>query len=124
LTASIKINLGVLSAKSILTIVFSGAVCVKIAIKNGRSLPTTICAALKIGVTMNKLDTFNKDKRKCKKCKDYLDKHDDYIRGSLPLLCKNCDKKWHQFVNIRHKVKDGSEDCLICWVDFLNEQQT
>jgi hypothetical protein len=42
---------------------------------------------------MNNLDTFNKDKFKCKKCKNYYE-----IDPSDPsLLCKGCIKKWRLF---------------------------
>jgi len=38
---------------------------------------------------MNKLDAFNKDKRKCKKCKDYYDEKPNKV------LCDGCHKKWN-----------------------------
>jgi hypothetical protein len=43
---------------------------------------------------MNKLDAFNNDKVKCKKCKNYYE-----IDPSNPcLLCKGCIKKWSEKV--------------------------
>ena len=53
---------------------------------------------LKIGAIMNnKLDTFNKDKIKCEKCKDYYDDCSEVWkvpRSWYPLLCDDCYDKW------------------------------
>ena len=62
---------------------------------------------------MNKLDAFNKDKRKCKKCKDYYEP----IKSSL--LCDSCCEKWSQFV-LDSEIRDVDD----VWDDFINEQQT
>jgi hypothetical protein len=47
---------------------------------------------------MNNLDAFNKDKVKCKKCKDYFDKKEHpgfLIETSIDLpICENCNEKW------------------------------
>jgi hypothetical protein len=43
------------------------------------------------------LDTFNKDKFKCEKCKDYYDFH-EAIGGRL---CADCDIKWEQYFQQR-----------------------
>ena len=53
---------------------------------------------------MNKLDVFNNDKIKCKKCKEYFDKTKAFgvwffpaTAIQQPLLCENCDIKWNQY---------------------------
>jgi hypothetical protein len=61
---------------------------------------------------MNKLDTFNKDKVKCEKCKKYYDKN-KYV------LCSDCLKKWQA-------SPGGKAGFFVpisgAWEDFLNEQ--
>jgi hypothetical protein len=45
---------------------------------------------------MNKLDVFNKDKVKCKKCKEYFDKKTVLIAIALGgVLCDGCYAKWN-----------------------------
>jgi hypothetical protein len=51
---------------------------------------------------MNKLDSFNKDKIKCQKCKKYYDRP-----GSMPgsiLLCMNCRVKWELYQDSRIRL--------------------
>ena len=53
--------------------------------------------SLKIGAKMSKLDTFNKDKVKCEKCKEYYDDCSEtwkVPRSWYPLLCDDCYDKW------------------------------
>jgi hypothetical protein len=56
---------------------------------------------------MNKLDSFNKDKTKCKRCKEYFDKTKAFgvwfspaTAIQQPLLCENCDIKWNQYQQV------------------------
>jgi hypothetical protein len=65
---------------------------------------------LTIGATMNKLDSFNKDKIKCKKCKDYYDE-------SGFRLCGACLEKWLFGANRRR-------DSTITFDDWCNNEQT
>ena len=70
----------------------------------------------------NKLDSFNRDKTKCKKCKKY----GDY---SI-LLCDDCKIKWEQYFEqnwdeyydkfIKVAVEPVANDSF--FKDFLNEQ--
>jgi hypothetical protein len=48
----------------------------------------------------NKLDSFNKDKVKCQKCKEYYDDdfHDEAIGGRI---CADCYVKWTQYFQQR-----------------------
>ena len=46
---------------------------------------------------MNKLDAFNKDKRKCKKCKEYYDYCDVGEHYLIKPICEGCNKKWELF---------------------------
>jgi|694.fasta_scaffold12015_18 anaerobic ribonucleoside-triphosphate reductase len=58
----------------------------------------------------NKLDAFNKDKRKCEKCKEYYDKTENK-------LCVDCNEKWIQFCG---RIV-GRGTLLKVWSEFLNE---
>jgi hypothetical protein len=68
----------------------------------------------------NKLDSFNKDKVKCLKCKEYFDNRRYY-------LCEDCYRKWSDFVNLEaflnwcnnKEIRNYSE-ALEYWCD--NEQ--
>jgi len=66
---------------------------------------------------MNKLDSFNKDKTKCKKCKEYFD-NNSTGEHMWHNLCIDCNKKWVQFCG---RLIGHSEYKKI-WSDFLNEQ--
>ena len=67
----------------------------------------------------NKLDSFNKDKTKCKKCKEYYDKRN---KKSFPMvLCNNCAKKWLKCYNKWTRVA-GELSLEEKWERFLNEQ--
>jgi hypothetical protein len=57
--------------------------------KNGSNISQAAFGPiLTIGATMsNKLDSFNKDKVKCKKCKEYYD-------TNKLLLCNVCFERW------------------------------
>jgi len=81
------------------------------------SVITTICAALKIGVTMNKLDTFNKDKIKCLKCKEYYDKNEHNN------LCLDCSKEWTTLYCDWSVITpaESFEEVDKLWEAFLNE---
>ena len=71
---------------------------------------TTRVQNLKIGVTMNKLDTFNEDKIKCKKCKEYY----DYDSRSIPyykLLCDSCYEKWFNKLRTLTTQRDFENWC-------------
>ena len=41
---------------------------------------------------MNKLDAFNKDKAKCKKCKEYYDENE--FKGWKLTICLSCLTNW------------------------------
>ena len=85
---------------------------------------------LKIGATMsNKIDAFNNDKIKCKKCKEYYEYCDHY--GSLRFrksvkntLCPNCYKIFYvKYSPFRHPMiyrKPGIFPTAM--EDFLNEK--
>ncbi len=70
---------------------------------------------------MNKLDAFNNDKTKCKKCKEYFDYNYLY-------LCENCFKKWKVYYEpLKTKlIGDFYHDYYesACFKEFLNEKQT
>jgi hypothetical protein len=83
----------------------------------------------------NKLDAFNKDKIKCKKCKEYY----EYLSDEHFLLCGKCYKEWKFYINHKREarvptpedllLKDVFKICtatvrheLICFEEFLNEQ--
>jgi hypothetical protein len=45
----------------------------------------------------NKLNSFNKDKIKCKKCKEYFDEVVYFHTWGIKIrLCEDCHKKWIQ----------------------------
>ena len=44
---------------------------------------------------MSKLDTFNKDKFKCKKCKKYFDEPSNSTGFLSDGLCEYCAEKWY-----------------------------
>jgi hypothetical protein len=68
----------------------------------------------------NKLDTFNKDKRKCLKCKEYFDKRH---KKSFPLvLCDDCVKKWHQFLDNSPPIRTHNDFNYLD--DWYNNEQT
>jgi hypothetical protein len=50
---------------------------------------------------MNKLDAFNNDKTKCKKCKNYYDKIKAF--GAKKVLCDSCYEKW--FIACQQRLK-------------------
>jgi len=72
----------------------------------------------------NKLDSFNKDKVKCKKCKEYY----DYDKTHPNLLCDDCEIKWEryfkqnwdQYYYDKSYRRDVSHDSF--FKEFLNEQ--
>jgi|LakMenEpi03Aug12_release.lakeMendotaPanAssembly.Ray.scaffolds.fasta_scaffold12015_14 hypothetical protein len=66
----------------------------------------------------NKLDSFNKNKIKCKKCKEYFDKT-NFVITFGDWLCKDCSEKWFQF---RSKQPISKLVCTKIWIDFLDEQ--
>ncbi len=74
----------------------------------------------------NKLDAFNKDKIKCKKCTNYFDLPQ---LGETPvfihdlLLCKNCGKKWEEYWQCKDLLKSGYYKFFNQFFnDFLNEK--
>jgi hypothetical protein len=82
---------------------------------------------------MNKLDTFNKDKFKCKKCKDYYDiAHDltkTYSRTYKYLsMCETCYKRWNEVFWNTDMSKQPAADILKIFEDWCNndyhEQRT
>ena len=83
----------------------------------------------------NKLDAFNKDKIKCKKCKEYYETTIPFFRlipesnrnwvESSTGLCEYCNKKWVQFWQLATpRMARQSWDGEKIWSDFLNEKQT
>jgi len=67
----------------------------------------------------NKLDSFNEDKVKCKKCKDYF----NTVFSRPKLLCENCFVEWQKFM-ATPKDKTHQDICLF-WNEFLkNNEQT
>ena len=50
----------------------------------------------------NKLDAFNKDKAKCKKCKDYF----ELTTSRLKYMCKNCHEKWVKYITSLKSLKE------------------
>jgi hypothetical protein len=86
---------------------------------------------------MNKLDSFNKDKRKCKKCKNYCDKKPlNFLLSDK--LCEYCTAKWRIFkdswysryftlgtsLDIRKAFEDWCDSESDCFKEYLNEKQT
>jgi len=66
----------------------------------------------------NKLDSFNKDKFKCEKCKEYFD--DFFFRCTFShWLCNDCYKKWSAWCDNK-KIKKFSE----AFVSWYNDEQT
>jgi hypothetical protein len=65
----------------------------------------------------NKLDSFNKDKRKCKKCKEYYE--NDTLYPQSKLLCRDCHEKWDRFWV---KIPIISWDKV--WRDWCDNEQT
>jgi|LakMenE18May11ns_1017448.scaffolds.fasta_scaffold9806047_1 hypothetical protein len=61
---------------------------------------------------MNELDTFNKDKIKCTKCKNYYDETENK-------LCLDCNKKWMKYYNNHRESTDSRR----CWEEWLNNEQ-
>ena len=89
---------------------------------------------LTIGAKMNNLDTFNKDKIKCKKCKEHFDKIDDasddaskifMFNGIKTLrnadLCEDCNVIW---AKVYWKVMMNWKDEKINFKDWCNNEQT
>ncbi len=81
----------------------------------------------------NKLDSFNKNKIKCTRCKDFFDKH-----SNLTLTCRLCQDCYEEWVKRSNKlgsdwmksegVFSNDDPYLVdneldkLWIDFLNEQ--
>jgi hypothetical protein len=66
----------------------------------------------------NKLDAFNNDKVKCKKCKDY---YDDKAHPSM--ICIDCHEKWMIFyLRQAPEIRNTGEHWDEIWSDFINEQ--
>ena len=59
---------------------------------------------------MNKLDTFNKDKFKCEKCKEYYDSFYISFKGYSHSLCETCYKKWMGMPPLSSRSAFGFED--------------
>jgi transposase-like protein len=79
----------------------------------------------------NKLDTFNKDKVKCLKCKEYYDKKPPiYPAGYSSLLCEYCAKKWDIFKGswyvskIFFKSNNSILDASECFKNWCKDEQT
>ena len=92
----------------------------KLVIKNGwdlQKISGVPPSALKTGVKMNKLDSFNKDKIKCKKCKNYY----DLLRTSNLIfttwLCETCYAKWF-------RCEINSKYSRIKFEDWCKDEQT
>jgi hypothetical protein len=66
----------------------------------------------------NNLDSFNKDKIKCKKCKSYYDPGD----WVTPSLCTFCNEKWLQYWYDKRMIKKSVIESDKLWEAFLNEQ--
>ena len=49
----------------------------------------------------NKLDSFNKDKVKCQKCKEYYDFYEAKHRRRRKVLCADCSVEWTQYFQQR-----------------------
>ena len=70
----------------------------------------------------NKLDSFNKDKRKCQKCKEYYDL--EGVPRRCKVLCGECCNKWIKCYNrwTRDWRTAGELSLEEKWERFLNEQ--
>ena len=107
-------------------VVIQNGFVIVIVIQNGLFLPPK--KILTIGAKMNKLDSFNKDKIKCKKCKEYFDAVGR--PSAIPnKLCLNCYEKFFQFYDADHH----SVPPTLTWEwsvlspkfkDWLNNEQT
>jgi len=60
------------------------------------------------------LDSFNQDKTKCLKCKEYYYEFNS-PEGPSHILCKNCIKEW---------IKKDRPRTRPHFEEFINEQQT
>jgi phage FluMu protein Com len=70
---------------------------------------------------MNKLDSFNKDKVKCPKCKEYCNKKELMIHFDGK-LCAKCQKIFIKFFDNQGFIEKLNSD--IIYKEFLNEKQT
>ena len=69
----------------------------------------------------NKLDSFNKDKVKCKKCKEYYD-YD--IKYDTKIMCKSCSAEWHEvYWNINIIKYPKARDIHRAFNDWCNNEQ-
>jgi hypothetical protein len=129
---SIKIKENAKSAKIIMILagcLVGGVNCVTLVVKNGinsYSMGIGISTGglktkqfLKIGAKMSKLDTFNKDKFKCKKCKDYFD-YPPRLSIDGKLLCDVCYKKWVTYDDMELPTTPLSN----YFDDWCNNEQT
>jgi hypothetical protein len=80
---------------------------------------------------MNKLDSFNKDKIKCQKCKEYFDRFLTSWASILSVtLCKDCDEEfghyWDEWRTKPHYTSrrpfEQRKLLKISFEEFLNEQ--
>lgn len=72
----------------------------------------------------NSLDSFNEDKTKCEKCKEYFDTWFDIINtldGAKSKLCTKCDVIYTEFWN-RHGIVEKALNADLIYKEFINEQ--
>ena len=66
------------------------------------------------------LDSFNKDKIKCKKCKEYFDPPSNCIGYLSDGLCEYCAEKWNIF-KISKFLNAYNVDVHKCFDDWCNK---
>lgn len=78
----------------------------------------------------NSLDSFNEDKTKCEKCKEYFDTWFDKFpwTGSITpdgksKLCVKCDEIYNKFWN-NHRIVEKPLNMDLIYKEFINDKQT